>query len=152
MQDTSQTTSQSTSRESGIADFTEHETWLIRSTLDERYGKDVVDAQQVDVELRLSLGDKELTLCPAMYWEEGKSRFLLAKIEDNPRTGERLYHSQFFYSVRHHYGEESNQYKDLGDCVVNLLKLQEKYEKELEEAPEKTDMRGVAGHTSVKGE
>ena len=143
---------QETSMDSGIPDFTEHETWLIVSTLDERYGKDKVNAQQVDVELRLSLADKHLTLCPAMYWEEGKSRFLLAKVEDNPRTGERLYHSQFFYSVRHHYGEESNQYKDLGDCIVNLLKLQEKYEENLEENPETTDMRGVAGHVSVKGE
>lgn len=141
-----------TSMDSGIPDFTEHETWLIVSTLDERYGEGVIEVQQVDVELRLSLADKHLTLCPAMYWEEGKSRFLLAKVEDNPKTGERLYHSQFFYSVRHHYGEESNQYKDLGDCIVNLLKLQEKYDKDIEENPEKTDMRGVAGHVSVKGE
>ena len=142
--------------DSGIPDFTEHETWLIRTTLDERYGKEngvsQVECSQVDVELRLSPGDRELTLCPAMYWEEGKCKFILAKVMDNPKTGDRLYQSQFFYSVRHHYGEESNEYKDLGDCVVNLLKLQEKYETDEQENPTPTDMRGVAGVSSIKGE
>jgi hypothetical protein len=138
--------------DSGIPEFTDHETWLIRSTLDERYGKGKVEAHQVDVELRLSQGDRELTLCPAMYWEEGKCKFVLAKVKEDKRTGDRLYQSQFFYSVRHHYGEESNEYKDLGDCVVNLLKLQEAYEKDMKENPISTDMRGVAGHSSIKGE
>lgn len=127
-----------------IPDFTSHENWLIQTTLDERYGKGIVIAEQVEVELRLSPSDRELTLCPAMYWEEGKSRFILAKIDENKRTGDRLYRSQFFYSIRHHYGEEDNQYKDLGDCVVNLLKLQEKYEKNEKTNPTPIDMRGVA--------
>lgn len=138
--------------ESGIPDFTDHETWLIQTTLNERYGKEKVVAQQVDVDLRLSPTDTDLTICPAMFWEDGNCQFIIAKLKDDARTGDRLYQSQFFYSVRHHYGEESNQYKDLGDCVVNLLKLQEKYEKEIQENPEKTDMRGVAGHSSIKGE
>jgi hypothetical protein len=132
-----------------IPDFTDHETWLISSTLNERYGKGAVELMQVDVELRLSLSDRELTLCPAMYWEEGKCKFILAKIEENKRTGNRKYRSQFFYRVHQHYGEEDNEYVDLGDCVVNLLKLQEKYEKIEQETPTQIDMRGVANTSSV---
>lgn len=138
--------------DSNIPEFTDHETWLIRTTLDERYGKNSVELNPVDVELRLSEADRELTLCPAIYWEDKNCKFILAKVMENPRTGDRLYQSQFFYSVRHHFGEESNEYKDLGDCVVNLLKLQEKYQQEITDNPIPTDMRGVAGHSSIKGE
>lgn len=134
-----------------IPDFSDHENWLINSTLNERYGKDAVEAMQVDVELRLSPADRELTLCPAIYWEEGHCKFILAKVYDDKRTGNRKYRSQFFYRVHQHYGEEDNEYVDLGDCVVNLLKLQEKYEKKEQDNPTPTDMRGVAGnHAGLK--
>ena len=134
-----------------IPDITSHEIWLIQSTLNERYGKGKVEAQTVDVELRLSPADKELTPCPAVYWEEGKCRFIIAKTMENNRTGDRLYYSQFFYSMRHNYGTDHHEYKDLGDCVVNLLKLQEDFNKQQLENPEPTDMRGVAGQSTVKG-
>ena len=132
-----------------IPDFTDHENWLINSTLNERYGKGVIETMQVDVELRLSLADRELTLCPAIYWEEGQCKFILAKVEEEKRTGNRKYRSQFFYRIHQHYGEEDNEYIDLGDCVVNLLKLQEKYEKVERENPTSIDMRGVANDSSV---
>ena len=67
------------------------------------------------------------------------------------RTGNRLYYSQFFYSMRHNYGTEEHEYKDLGDCVVNLLKLQEDFNKQQIENPEPVDLRGVAGSNIVKG-
>jgi hypothetical protein len=134
--------------EQEIPDFTDHENWLINSTLNERYGKGAVETMQVDVELRLALSDRELTLCPAIYWEEGKCKFILAKVEEEKRTGNRKYRSQFFYRVHQHFGEEDNEYIDLGDCVVNLLKLQEKYEKKEQDNPVKIDMRGVAGNRS----
>ncbi len=134
-----------------IPDISEHEMWLVQSTLNERYEGAGVKAQKVDVELRLSPADRELTTCPAMYWEEGKCRFIIAKTYEDKRTGERLYYSQFFYSVRHNYGTEEHEYKDLGDCVVNLLKLQEEFDRQQTENPEPVDMRGVAGHSVVKG-
>ncbi len=134
-----------------IPDITEHELWLVQSTLNERYGHADVKAQKVDVELRLSPADRELTPCPAMYWEDGKCRFIIAKILEDKRTGDRLYYSQFFYSMRHNYGTEEHEYKDLGDCVVNLLKLQEDFEKEQIENPEPVDMRGVTGNNVIKG-
>ena len=127
-----------------IPDFTDHELWLIRSTTDERYGKGKIELMQVDVELRLSPADKELTLCPAIYWEDNDCKFILAKVDYNKRTGVRKYRSQFFYRNYQHYGEAEDEiaYVDLGDCVVNLLKLQEKYEEEDKNKP--VDMRGVA--------
>ena len=65
-----------------IPDITEHEMWLVQSTLSERYDSAAIKAQRVDVELRLSPADRELTPCPAMYWEEGKCRFIIAKIHE----------------------------------------------------------------------
>lgn len=134
-----------------IPDITDHEMWLVQSTLNERYNGTEVKAQKVDIELRLSPADRELTNCPAMYWEEGKCRFIIAKTHEDKRTGNRLYYSQFFYSMRHNYGTEEHEHKDLGDCVVNLLKLQEDFNKQQIENPEPVDMRGVAGHNVVAG-
>jgi hypothetical protein len=131
-----------------IPDITSHEMWLIQSTLNERYST-IVKAQQVDVELRLSPADRDLTICPAVFWEDGKCRFIIAKTFEDKRTGNRLYYSQFFYSMRHNYGTEEHEHKDLGDCVVNLLKLQEDFEKQQQENPEPVDLRGVAGHNEI---
>ncbi len=131
-----------------IPDITTHEMWLIQSTLNERY-ETSVKAQQVDVELRLSPADRDLTICPAVFWEDGKCRFIIAKTFEDKRTGNRLYYSQFFYSMRHNYGTEEHEHKDLGDCVVNLLKLQEDFEKQQQENPEPVDLRGVAGHNEI---
>jgi len=55
---------------SAISDITDTETGIVQSTLDERWGKDKVKPQVVDVEARLSKGDRELTECPVLYWEQ----------------------------------------------------------------------------------
>ena len=49
---------------SDIPDFTDSEQWTIKSSLDERWGKDVVKPELVDVEARLDPSDRELTECP----------------------------------------------------------------------------------------
>jgi hypothetical protein len=56
---------------SEIQDITDTEKWTVRNTIDERWGKDKVDLQIVDVDVRLSPVDRELTECPAFYWEQG---------------------------------------------------------------------------------
>ncbi len=56
---------------SAISDITDTETGIVQSTLDERWGKNKALPQVVDVEARLSKGDRELTECPALYWEQG---------------------------------------------------------------------------------
>ena len=100
-----------------IPDFTDTELWVIRQAVAERFRKEV-DIQQADAELRLDPGDRELTLCPVVYWRDGKAQFVIFK------TGEKNYRNQFFYSVREQYGTGRDEYTDIGECVMTLLQVQ----------------------------
>jgi hypothetical protein len=84
-----------------IPDFTDTELWVIRQAVSERFPKDI-EIQQADAELRLDPGDRELTLCPVVYWREDKAQFVIFK------TGEQAYRNQSFYSVREQYGSATN--------------------------------------------
>src|SRR5574340_374276 len=108
-------------KQAPIPDFTDVERWTVATALHERYGRKI-EAEVADVELRLDPVLPELTLCPALFWKEGGCSFLICK------TGERRYRSQFFYSVREQYGTGREEYDDLADCVVTLLKLQADHE------------------------
>ncbi|HRJ51357.1 MAG TPA: hypothetical protein PLE99_01225 [Candidatus Thiothrix moscowensis] len=107
-----------------IPALTDLEKHIIQQTIDERWGKGTVTAEEVEVEIRLSPADRNLTDCPAMYWEHEDCQFVLAK------TGENSYRSQFFYSVRDRFGTGIEEYTDLADCVLYLLRLQADHESE----------------------
>ena len=49
-----------------IPDFTETELWAVRSTLKERYGKEV-EPQMADTEVMLG-GADGMAWCPALFW------------------------------------------------------------------------------------
>ncbi len=115
-------TSNDPHRMSKIPDITDTEKWAVRSTLDERWGKDKVDLEVVDVEARLSKADRELTECPALYWEQGDCHFVLIK------TGESAYRTQFYYRNREQYGTGIHEYENIGDCALSLLRLQADHE------------------------
>jgi hypothetical protein len=100
-----------------IPDFNDTELWVIRQAVTERFRKQV-ELQTADAELRLDPSDRELTLCPVVYWREDKAQFVIFK------TGEQTYRNQFFYSVRDQYGTGRSEYTDLGECVTTLLQVQ----------------------------
>jgi hypothetical protein len=100
-----------------IPNFTETELWIIRSTVKERYGKDI-PVELADTEIRLHPGAKELSDCPAAYWEEGGAHFVIVK------TGQDRYRAQFYYRLHQIFGTGIDQYDDIGDCVVTLLRVQ----------------------------
>ena len=102
---------------STIPDFTPEETKVVNDTLQERYGQPI-EVQLVDVELRLSPDDSQVTDCPAIYWENGACHFVLAK------TGDSMFHSQFFYGNREQFGTGRHQYDDILDCLVTTLRVQ----------------------------
>jgi len=52
-----------------IKDFSDTDTWTVRQTLDERWGKGKTETQLADVEVRLRSADRELSTCPALFWE-----------------------------------------------------------------------------------
>ena len=77
---------------SAIEDFTDSELWIIRTTLEERYGEKI-DPRLADTELRLNPYATELTVCPAAYWEHDGCHFIVCK------TGAPRYRCQFYYRV-----------------------------------------------------
>jgi hypothetical protein len=107
---------------SDIPDITDTEHWTIKASLDERWGKDVITPELVDVEARLDPSDRELTECPALYWQQGDCHFVIMK------TAERVYRTQFYYGNREQFGTGIREYEDITDCVVSLLRLQADHE------------------------
>ena len=102
---------------SAIEDFTDSELWIIRTTLEERYGAEI-EPQLADTELRLSPHRTELTVCPAAYWEHDGCHFIVCK------TGASRYRCQFYYRVHEMYGTGTEEYDDLSECMVTLLQVQ----------------------------
>lgn len=100
-----------------IPDFTKTELWIIGSTVKERYGKDV-SVELAETEIRLRPGAKELTVCPALYWEQDGVHFIVVK------TGESRYRCQFYYRLHQMYGTGVEEFEDLGECVITLLQVQ----------------------------
>jgi hypothetical protein len=100
-----------------IAPMTDTERWIVSSAVKERYGRDV-EIQDVETEIRLHIDDRELTLCPGLYWNEHGCHFVLSK------TGDARYRSMFFYRIRDRFSTGREEYEDIGDCVTTLLKMQ----------------------------
>jgi hypothetical protein len=107
---------------SAIPDITDTEIHTVRSILDERWSKDKVDLHVVDVEARLSPADRELTECPALYWEQGQCHFVIIKTDDS------RYRTQFYYGNREQFGTGIPEYDNVGDCALSLLRLQADHE------------------------
>ena len=104
-----------------IHDFTENELWIIRSTLKERYAQEV-PLEPAETEIRLRSGAKELTVCPAVYWEARGAHFIVVK------SGESRYRCQFYYRLHEMFGTGVEEFDDLGDCVITLLQVQADHE------------------------
>jgi len=102
-----------------IPDFTQSETWTIESTLKERWGKDnAIELQFADTEIRLHLGDRETTNCPAIIWQHEGCNYIIFK------SGIQNYRCQFFYKGYQQYGTGVYEYDDIGDCIISLLQVQ----------------------------
>ena len=105
---------------SAIEDFTDSELWIIRTTLEERYGE-TIEPELADIELRLNPYATELTPCPAAAWSHQGCHFITCK------TGDSRYRCQFYYRVHQMYGTGVEEYDDLSECVVTLLQVQADY-------------------------
>ena len=107
-----------------IPDFTEAEHKRVAALLFDRYGKPV-PIQLADSELQLGPGPAQLTLCPALYWNERGAHFILCKVAAD------RYRCQFFYSETEQYGTGKDEYNDLRECVMTLLQVQSDHERQL---------------------
>lgn len=119
-----------------IASFTPADHALMREALKERFGRKV-EVDEVETEVRLNPADRELTICPALYWEDDGCRFVLSK------TGVNQFRAMFFWSVRDRFATGQEEYDNLGDCVVTLLKMQEAADAVRKSMPAGFDPRGV---------
>lgn len=104
-----------------IPDISDNETWIIRTTLRERYNQEV-ELQLADSEIRLRPSDRELSSCPVWYWQWEGCHFVIFK------TGDRNYRCQFFYKPYRQYGTGVYEYTDITECVVSLLQAQADHE------------------------
>jgi hypothetical protein len=100
-----------------IRDFNDTELWVVRTTLKERYGREV-ELEFADAELRLDPLRPVLTSCPALLWTGHEASFAIFK------TGEERYRCQFHYSGREQYGTGIREYTDIAECVTTLLQTQ----------------------------
>ena len=107
-----------------IPDFTAAEHKRVAALLFDRYGK-LVPTQLADSELQLGADSAQLTLCPALYWNERGAHFILCKVAAD------RYRCQFFYSETEQYGTGKDEYNDLRECVMTLLQVQSDHERQL---------------------
>jgi hypothetical protein len=98
-------------------DFSDDEINIVSDALAEHYGAPT-QLHLADVELRLSRDDREPTERPALYWEAGDCHFVIVKL------GPFHYHNQFFYRGNEQFSTSRDDYDDILDCAVTLLRLQ----------------------------
>lgn len=108
-------------------EFSDDEIKIVSDALAERYGE-TKNLQLADVDLRLSKDDSELAERPALYWEDGECHFLIAKL------GPFRYHNQFFYRDNEQFATNRDDYDDILDCTVTLLRLQADHRSHAEKA------------------
>ncbi len=107
-----------------IPDLSSTEIQTVEQTLEERFDTPV-PVELGDAEIRLHQDDRELTVCPVIYWEspEDDSKFFITK------TGIGEFRCQFFYRGYQQYGTGKEQYDNIGDCAVSMLQVHSEHEK-----------------------
>ena len=101
-----------------VSDFTDREIWVIRTTVQERWGQDAIELHPADVEIRLRPEDEQGSPCPALFWAVNQCNFVVVK------TGENRYRCQFFYNDLQQMSPDVTEYTELAECVVQLLQTQ----------------------------
>lgn len=104
-----------------IPDFLEAEMRRVAGLLEQRYGR-AVPLELADSELQLG-PDAPLATCPTLYWAERGAHFVVCKL------GTDRFRCQFYYTDAEHYGTGRNEYDDLGECMLALLRVQADHER-----------------------
>ena len=112
-------------------DFTDAEQWAVSTTLKERWSNQDIELQLADVEIKMFPHDRELTTCPALFWQVGETSFIIIKV------GDRAYRSQFYYRGYQQYGTGKSEFDDIADCTTTLLQVHADKETDLRQEAEK---------------
>jgi hypothetical protein len=100
-----------------IPDITDAEQWAVSTTLKERWPELSIELQVADVEIRMYPDDRELTDCPALFWQVDEASFVVIKV------AERVYRSQFYYRGFQQYGTGIRDFEDIAECAVTMLQV-----------------------------
>ncbi len=103
-----------------IPDFTDNKLWVVRSTLKERYGKEV-EPQYADTEVMLGDGVEGMTWYPTLFWSAWGANFAIVK------TGPKRYKAYFYFHPEHQLGTGIDSYDEIGECVVSALQVEADY-------------------------
>lgn len=106
-----------------IPDFDDAERDLVARLVHRRYGKPVA-IELADSELLLDPAQAAMTECPTLYWQQRGAQFVIWKV------GTGRYRCQFFYTDADHYGTGRDEYDDLEQCTLTLLRVQADHEKQ----------------------
>lgn len=101
---------------SKIPDFTETELWTVRSTLKERYGRDI-ELQMADSEVTLG-GADGMAWCPSLFWSAKGANFAVVKL------GPKRFRAYFYYHPEHQLGTGIDSYDELGECMISVLQVE----------------------------
>ena len=99
-----------------IPDFTETELWAVRTTLKERYGKEI-EPQRADSEVMLG-GADGMAWCSTLFWSAKGANFTVVKL------GTKLFRAYFYYHPEHQLGTGIDSYDEIGDCVISVLQVE----------------------------
>jgi hypothetical protein len=122
---------------SSIKDFSDAEQWAVNTTLKERWPKQDLDIQLADVEIKMFPHERELTVCPALFWQVGDTSFVIIKV------GDRAYRSQFYYKGFQQYGTGKSEFDDIADCTTTLLQVHADKESDIRQEQEKTEQNNT---------
>jgi len=100
-----------------IPDFTDSELWAVRSTLKERYGKEV-EPQLADTEVMLGGEADGMAWCPTLFWSAKGANFTIVKL------GSERYRAYFYYHPEYQLGTGIDSHDNIGDCVVSVLQVE----------------------------
>ncbi len=106
-----------------IPDFSEAELNTVREMLAQRY-KQPVETHLADVDLTLTPGSDQVSVCPAVFWQARNCNFVLFK------TGEAEFRCQFFYEPAEQFGTGRTLYPKLDQCIAAVLQVQSDHERE----------------------
>jgi hypothetical protein len=115
---------------STIKEFSDAEQWAVNTTLNERWPNENIELQLADVEIKMFPHERELTTCPALFWQVGETSFIIIKV------GDRAYRSQFYYKGFQQYGTGKSEFDDIADCITTLLQVHADKETDLRQEKE----------------
>lgn len=96
-------------------DFSLFEKNIVKNLINERWSG--VDVELADVEVSRTSSGKSLPY-PALVWEASKCTFVVIKVDES------AYKCIFYYLGTQRFDTGVNEYDDLNDCILSIMKVQ----------------------------